>query len=352
MPLSSPASSSPYMPSVRGTAIFVVVFGSFLLLALNLGDAYSLHFLWKILFWALVAAAWNIAGGYAGQFSLGHAAFFGIGAYTSTLLNMHFGISPWIGMFVGGGLAAVFATFLAMLTLRLKGPFFALASIAFAEVVRIAVVNWRSLTGGSEGISIRFAPGLENMMFTSRASSVLIVLAAVALVFVLTSVLERSSFGYRLAAMREDEEAAESLGIDTKRLKVQSIALSAFLTALAGVFYAQYILLIDPESVLSTGLSVEIALICIIGGMGTAIGPLIGAILIVPMSEYLRAEFAGGLQGLYLLVYGALLIVMVIFMPLGFISAIRNPRETAKRLRNVIGGSKRPRRLSVERGDA
>lgn len=346
------SASAGYMPTPRGIAVFVAIFGPLLVLTLNLGDAYSLHFLWKILFWALVAAAWNIGGGYAGQFSLGHAAFFGIGAYTSTLLNQHLGLTPWIGMIVGGVLAAAFATLLAMLTLRLKGPFFALASIAFAEVVRIVVVNWRSLTGGSEGISIRFMPGLENMMFTSRASSVLIVLAAVAVVFILTSALERSPFGYRLAAMREDEEAAESLGIDTKRLKVQSIALSAFLTGLAGVFYAQYILLIDPDSVLSTGLSVEIALICIIGGMGTAFGPLIGAILIVPLSEYLRAEFAGGLQGLYLLVYGALLIVMVIFMPLGFVSAFQNPRATLKRLRGVIGGRRRARRPAMERGDA
>ncbi len=352
MTLFSRSTLGTYKPTTRGTALFVVVFGALLALTLNLGDAYSLHFLWKILFWALVAAAWNIAGGYAGQFSLGHAAFFGIGAYTSTLLNVHFGLTPWLGMIAGGIVAAFSATLLAILTLRLKGPFFALASIAFAEVVRIAIVNWRSFTGGAEGISIRFMPGLENMMFSSRGSSVLILLAAVAGVFLLTSALERSPFGHRLAAMREDEDAAESLGIDTKKLKVQSIALSAFLTALAGVFYAQYILLIDPDSVLSIGLSIEIALICIIGGMGTPIGPLVGAVLIVPLSEYLRAEFAGGLQGLYLLVYGALLIVMVIFMPLGFVSAIRNPRATWKRLRRGFGGSRRPRRPSAEAADA
>lgn len=352
MSLFSPATLATYKPTPRGVALFVAVFGPLLLLTLNLGDAYSLHFLWKILFWALVAAAWNIAGGYAGQFSLGHAAFFGIGAYTSTLLHLHLGLSPWLGMLAGGVVAALSAALLAMLTLRLQGPFFALASIAFAEVVRIAVVNWRSFTGGAEGISIRFTPGLENMMFASRASSVLILLAAVAAIFVLTWALERSPFGHRLAAMREDEDAAESLGVDTKRLKVQSIALSAFLTALAGVFYAQYILLIDPSSVLSTGLSVEIALICIIGGMGTPIGPLVGAVLIVPLSEYLRAEFAGGLQGLYLLVYGALLIVMVIFMPLGFVSAFRNPRATMTRLRGTFGGNRRPRRPSAERADA
>jgi branched-chain amino acid transport system permease protein len=352
MSLFSPATLSTYKPTPRGAALFTVVFGALLLLILNLGDAYSLHFLWKILFWALVAAAWNIAGGYAGQFSLGHAAFFGIGAYTSTLLHLHLGLSPWLGMVAGGIAAALSATLLAMLTLRLQGPFFALASIAFAEVVRIAVVNWRSFTGGAEGISVRFTPGLENMMFASRASSVLILPGALAAIFLLTCALERSPFGHRLAAMRENEDAAESLGVDTKRLKVQSIALSAFLTALAGVFYTQYILLIDPSSVLSTGLSVEIALICIIGGMGTPIGPLVGAVLIVPLSEYLRAEFAGGLQGLYLLVYGALLIVMVIFMPLGFVSAIRDPRATMTRLRGTLGGSRRPRRPSAERADA
>lgn len=299
---------------------------------LFISDSYTLHFIWKILFWAALASAWNLAGGYAGQFSLGHAAFFGIGAYTSVLLYLKLGISPWIGMLVGGALAAGFALLIGALTLRLRGAFFALATIAFAEVLRIAVVNMRDLTGGAEGLSIPFAPGLGNMMFSGRAGSVVLVAALLLAIAVVTLVVERSRLGYALAALKEDEEAAEALGVDTIRVKLVSIALSAFVSALGGTAYAFYILLIEPSTVLSIGMSVEMALMAIIGGMGTVLGPAIGALLIVPLSEYLRAEFAGSFQGLYLLVYGAILILMVMFMPNGLMSVVRDPRGTLRRL--------------------
>jgi branched-chain amino acid transport system permease protein len=153
--------------------------------------------------------------------------------------------------------------------------------------------------------------------------------------------IERSALGYSLAAMRENEDAAEALGIDTVRVKLISIAISAFLSAVAGTLYAFYILLIEPSTVLSIGFSVEIALIAIIGGMGTVLGPFVGAILIVPLSEYLRAEFAASFQGLYLLIYGTILIVMVVFLPNGLISAIRDPRSLLRRVRRRKAGSSR-----------
>jgi branched-chain amino acid transport system permease protein len=329
-------------------ALALALAASTLLLPLVLEDAYSLHFAWKILFWAVLASAWNIAGGYAGQFSLGHAAFFGLGAYTSTLLYLKLGITPWLGLIAGGLVAAAFAAFIGALTLQLRGAFFALASIAFAEVLRISVVNLRTLTGGSEGQSIPFAPGLVNMMWPGRATSVLIMSGALILVVLVAVILERSRLGYALAAMREDEEAAESLGINTIRIKLISIALSAFLSAIAGTLYAFYILLIEPSTVLGIGFSIEIALVAIIGGMGTALGPLVGAILIVPLSEYLRAEFAGSLQGLHLVIYGLILMLMVMFLPYGLTSAVRDPRGAIRRIRTSLGVSsrKRPRQAS------
>lgn len=339
---------APYRPTRKGLLLSLAMVAVLVALPLVAADSYTLHFVWKVLFWALAAAAWNIAGGYAGQFSLGHAAFFGLGAYGSTLLYMHFGLSPWIGMFVGAAAAVAFATLIGALTLRLQGPFFALASIAFAEVLRIAIVNWRSFTGGAEGLSLPFDPSFANMMFSDRLWYVYIMMAALLVVLLITYVLERSWIGYALAAMRENEEAAEALGVDTVRTKLFSIGLSAFLSAIAGTLYANYILLIEPSTVLSIGFSVEIALIAIIGGMGTPLGPVLGAVLIVPLSEYLRAEFAGSLQGLYLLVYGALLIVMVIVLPQGLMSAIRAPRATARRLRGAFGGSTRRRPVREE----
>lgn len=319
----------------------VAVAGCALLIPLVVEDSYTLHFVWKILFWAVLASSWNIAGGYAGQFSLGHSAFFGIGAYASTLLYLRLGVSPWFGMLVGGAAAAIFALLIGALTLQLRGAFFALASIAFAEVLRILVVNARTLTGGSEGQSIPFAPGLANMMSSGRATSVVIMAGALVLVVLVAVLIERSRLGYALAAMREDEAAAEALGIDTVRVKLVSIGLSAFLSAIVGTLYAFYILLIEPSTVLGLGFSVEIALVAIIGGLGTPLGPLIGAVLIIPLSEYLRAEFAGGLPGLHLVVYGTILVVMVMFMPRGLVSAVTDPRAVARRFRSVVGSAER-----------
>jgi branched-chain amino acid transport system permease protein len=181
------------------------------------------------------------------------------------------------------------------------------------------------------------------MMWPGRASSVLIMSAALIIVVLVAVILERSRLGYALAAMREDEEAAESLGINTIRIKLISIALSAFLSAIAGTLYAFYILLIEPSTVLGIGFSVEIALIAIIGGMGTALGPLVGAILIVPLSEYLRAEFAGSLQGLHLVIYGLILMLMVMFLPYGLTSAVRDPQGAVRRIRAALGSSARRR---------
>lgn len=340
-------SLSAYRPTRKGLIAFAITATVLAALPMMVSDSYSLHFIWKVVFWAMIAAAWNIAGGYAGQFSLGHAAFFGLGAYASTLLYQHFGLSPWLGMLAGGVLAALLATVIGMLTLRLQGPFFALASIAFAEVLRLIVVNWRGLTHGSEGISIPFMPGLANMMFTSRTAYVYIALGALLMVFLATYAIERSWVGYSLAALRENEDAAEALGVDTRKMKLLSIALSAFFSAIAGTLYANYILLIEPETMLGIGFSIEIALIAIIGGMATTLGPLVGAVMIVPLSEYLRAEFGGSLQGLYLLVYGAILIVMVIFMPQGLMSAIRDPAGVLRRLRGAAGRSRRVRKAGV-----
>jgi branched-chain amino acid transport system permease protein len=319
----------------------LTILGLVAVIPLFVTDTYALHFMWKVLFWAVAASAWNIAGGYAGQFSLGHAAFFGIGAYTSTILFTTYNVSPWLGMLVGAALAALMSIVLAKLTLRLKGPFFALATIAFAEVLRIIVVNLRNLTGGSQGISIEFRPALENMMFSGRAPYLYAMLALLTLVVLATFVLQRSWFGFSLAAMREDEEAAEALGVHTVAMKIASTGMSAFLIAVAGTMYAQYILLIEPSTVMGLDFSIQVAIIAIIGGMATPIGPVLGALLMVPLSEYLRAEFGGVFQGLYLMVYGWLLMIMVIFMPLGLVSALRDPTGAWRRILSIFTGRKK-----------
>jgi branched-chain amino acid transport system permease protein len=283
-----------------------------------------------ILLWAALAGAWNICGGYAGQLSLGHAAFFGMGAYTSTLLFIDLNISPWLGMLVGAIMAFISACILAYLTNRLRGPYFALGTLAFGEVILIIASRWYSLTRGGEGVPVPFRPGWQNFMFYSKTMWLYIILALVILVWGISLYIEHSRMGYYLAALREDEDAARSLGINTRRLKVLAVGLSAFFTALGGTFYAQYIGFVDPFYVLSIDLSVRFALMTIIGGMAIALGPLLGSALIVSLEMYLRATLGGAQGGLYLVIYGVLLIIVVLFIPEGI----------------VVGGAHLARRLT------
>jgi branched-chain amino acid transport system permease protein len=277
-----------------------------------------------ILLWAGLASAWNIAGGFAGQLSLGHAAFFALGAYTSTLLKLHWDLSPWFGMIVGGVLAIAISGFMAYAAVRLRGPYFGLVTIAFATVLQIIAARWYSLTRGNEGLTIPFRPGFSNFMFADKLSWTIVVLGYVVIVYGFSVWLSQSRMGFQMAGMREDEEAARALGVHSLKLKVIAIAISAFFTALGGTFYAQYVGFIDPAYVFSFDLSIKFALICIIGGLGTSLGPILGAIIITALEMYLRAKWGGGRSGFYLMVYGALLMVVVRVMPEGLIAGAKS----------------------------
>jgi branched-chain amino acid transport system permease protein len=286
---------------------------------------FYLDILIMILLWAMLASSWNIAGGYAGMFSLGHGAFIGIGAYMSSMLFILFKLSPWIGMIVGAVVAGAIASFLGYICGRLKGHYFALATIAFVELMNITGVQLKELTRGSEGLSIPFNPGWLNFMFESKLTYAYIGLAFAAIFYFLSLALERSKLGYYLVAMREDEDAAKSLAINTPLVKMISIGLSGFLAAIGGTFYAQYILFIEPDTVLSFNFSVQVALVTIVGGMGTALGPLVGSFLLTPLSMLLRAYLGGGLAGLHIVIYGFMLLIVVFFIPDGIVNAIRVP---------------------------
>jgi branched-chain amino acid transport system permease protein len=285
-------------------------------------DAFLLDSLILILMWGAVSGAWNLAGGYAGQVSLGHSAFFGIGAYAAALLTTRFNQSPWLGMLAGAIVATAAGLLIGYLSNRLKGPYFALATIAFSQVLLIVASRWRGFTSGSEGIPVPFRPGFGTLGFASKVAWAYLVLALALLVYVAERYLEDSRMGYRLAGVREDEDAAEALGIPTRRLKVVAIALSAALTSVCGTLWAQYVGFVDPFYVFSVDLSVRFALNAIIGGIGTAMGPLVGSLLITSLETYLRATFSdvkAGLIGIYLIIYGCLLIVLVRFVPQGLV---------------------------------
>lgn len=287
-------------------------------------DVYWLNLVVSVFVWAAAATAWNISAGFAGGLSLGHAAFFGIGAYTAALLFLKMGITPWVGMFIGAVIAGLLGAFLGAITFRLRGPFFVLATLAFGIVVHIIAVNWRSLTRGSAGLNLPFEGGAANMLFRDMSAYWYVGLVLLALCLAISAWIERSRLGYYLVALRENEEAAYSLGVRVVRAKVTATAVSAGLTALAGSFYAFFMQYIDPSSTTQFELSVQIALIAIVGGMGTTIGPALGAAIIVPLGEVLRAQLGGGPS---LVLYGFLLIIIVLAAPNGAIAGIRALRR-------------------------
>jgi len=278
---------------------------------LLVSNRFFLHLSIMVLLYALLGMSWNLLGGYTGQISFGHAAFFGTGAYTSTILLLRFGISPWLGMFVGGALAVLLSLPLGWLTFRLRGPYFALSTLAFAEIVRVIVYNWDALTGGGDGLNI-----LTNLGGILRFYYIILALTVAGLLVMRGCV--RSRWGYFLNAIREDEDAAEALGVPATRMKVIVLAISAFFVALAGSFFASYQLYINPDLVYESQISIQMIVVTIVGGIGTLEGPAVGALVIVPLSEYFR-----GLSPVANpLVYGGFIVVFMLFLPEGIVSRV------------------------------
>ncbi|MGH7266429.1 MAG: branched-chain amino acid ABC transporter permease [Candidatus Rokuibacteriota bacterium] len=295
---------------------------------------YLVHILVLVLFFAFLGSAWNVLGGYAGQFSFGHAAFFGIGAYTSTLLLVEGGVSPWIGFPAGGLLAAAFGCFAGYLAFRygLRGPYFALVTLAFAEMLRLLAVNWMAI-GGPMGILIplpKDGDSLARLQFREKLPYYYVMLALLGATLWLTRRIERSRLGYTLLAIRENEDAAQASGVNTQAAKLAAMSVSAFLTALGGSFYAQYFSFIDPTLTFGVSVSVEILLRPIVGGPGTLVGPLLGSLVLTPLSEMTRSLIRGR-PGIDVMIYGLVLVLVVTFLPRGLVGAW-------ERLRRARGG--------------
>ena len=274
------------------------------------------------LFYAFIGQSWNVAGGFAGQLSFGHVAFFGVGAYASTIFQMRFGFNPWWGLPISALAGALAGALIGVLSFRagLKGSYFALITLAFAEVFRI-IANSVEITGGGLGMLIPMKQTLENFQFGDRRVFYFIILALTALSVALALWLKHSRFGAHLAAIRENEDSARALGIDVFREKIKIMMLSGAIAGVGGCFFAQYFLYIDPTIVFGVDKSVEMLLVSMIGGAGTVYGPLIGAVLLALVSEVTRSMFT--LQGLSLVLYGALLVVIIAFLPNGLIDLFK-----------------------------
>lgn len=289
-------------------------------------DTYYQHVLILILFWTYLGAAWNIIGGYAGQFSVGHAAFFGIGAYTSSVLFVDYSLNPWAGMLLGGMLAMLFGIFIGYLCFRygLRGPYFALSMMACAEMLRVIAVNLK-VVKGALGVLIPLGNSFWIFSFKDRLPYYYIILGMTVAVVILTEWIQESKLGHYFVAIREDEDSASALGVNIRKYKIIAMGLSAFWTALGGTFYAQYYYYIDPNLTFGIPISVDILLRPIVGGAGTVLGPLVGSILLTPLSELSRDIFRE-YGGLHVMIFGSILIAVVIFLPRGVIGLCEDLR--------------------------
>jgi len=305
-----------------------------LVLPLMIKSSFALEILIRILLFAFIGTAWNLLGGYAKQLSLGHAAFFGLGAYTSTILEIKFGVSPWIGMFAGGFIGMLASLPMGWLCFRLKGPYFTISTIATANVLMLIFLKFRDFAWGAEGTTI---PNLGHaplmMQFETKTPYYYVVLGLLFSALVITAWIERSRVGYYLVALGEDEDAAEASGINVNKVKRNIFMISAFLTGLAGTFYTQYIYFIDPQTAFNFNISIEAALVSIVGGVGTLWGPVIGTMLLETTSALLQSWFGNSIGGIQLTIYSLILMAVILWRPtgiVGYLKEIYQRRSNAK----------------------
>ena len=289
-----------------------------------------------VLMAAQLGVAWNLLGGYAGQVSLGHAAFYGLGAYTSTMLLLNFGINPWLGTLLGGVMAAALSFLFGWSCFRLKGHYFAMATIAVAELVQIVFTNW-DYAGSAVGLTIPMTQqGWGAMVFADKPPYYWLALGLLALTLAATLAVERSHIGFYLRAIKDEPDAARSIGINIARYKQIALSLSAFFTALGGSLYAQKELYIDPASVLGTGLSIKMALVSILGGVGTLFGPVVGAVVLTVIEELTRVVFGGSGRGTDTIIYAGLIVVIAVFYPNGVLGWWRERRARSQAQRTSL----------------
>ena len=346
---------------MRGIAAVPALLGIIAIAALFLiprfvQSTYALHIMILIFISVIMGSGWNILGGYTGQYSVGHAAYFGVGAYTTMILLQYRHLAPWYGVWAGVVTAVIVALIIGSICFRLRGPYFVLASIAVAEIFRVSALNLTALTNGAEGILITEIPPFKigSTVITDFMSKVpfyytgLVMALAVILV---TWLVQNSKLGYYFQAIREDQDAAHSLGINLTAYKNVALSLSAVFTSLAGSLYGLYVGFIDPGTVLGLDLSVQIVMTVIIGGIGTIFGPVIGALVLVPFSEALRSNMIAQalidsglvkedsglgfflkeqLSHAHVLIYGILLVIVIMYMPdgvMGFIKKLAAKRR-------------------------
>lgn len=322
------------MRSVLPIAVVVAVLAA---VPLVVHSNVTLNFLVVALMIALAGQGWNILGGYGGQYSFGHAAFFGTGAYVTAILQMRYGVNAWPAFALGIVGGALVGAVVGALSFRsgLRGSYFALVTLAFAEVLRI-VASVAPITGAGVGTLVKLDLRFAALQFESRAIFYWVILALVAVALVVTHVIERSRFGAWLVAVRENEDAAMALGVNATAVKLAAMVISAAITAAAGCFYTQYFLFVDSGIAYGTWMSIEALLVPIIGGVGTLFGPLLGALVVRALGEA-ALLVTGGAPGLDLVVFGCVLVLVVGLSPRGLMGGVADLLKKIRR-RGVSAG--------------
>jgi branched-chain amino acid transport system permease protein len=310
-----------FLSRVTDPRVYCALFALSLLLIIPAisGSTFVVHIFVTICVFAALSTAWNILGGYAGQLSLGHTAYYGIGGYTAALLLQHFGLTPWLGMLAGAGIAAAVSLVIGYLCFRLKGPFFTLATIAFLEVIRLLSIHFNGVTGGSAGLVVPLKIGWAWMIFRDKLNYLYIAFGLLILCLIVSWAIRNSRLGFYLTAVRERDNAALAAGVNITGVKIAAIAISAALTALVGTFHAMYMTFLEPATLFSLSTAIEVAMFALIGGLGTVAGPLLGTILVLPLAELARGWLGASANGLHGFVYGTVLVLITLTLPGGLV---------------------------------
>jgi branched-chain amino acid transport system permease protein len=310
----------------RQLIVAVVVFALIALVPRVVSDVYLMNVLILTLLFAALSQSWNLLGGYCGQVSLGHALYFGIGAYATSLLYVKFGITPWGGLLAGGVIAALIALALGYPSFRLKGHYFSIATIVIAEIGLLLFHNW-DYAGAALGIQWPFTPdSWWTLQFArDKAPYFYFALGLFAVTWLVTFAIVESKWGYWWRAVKDNAEAAESLGVTIFHSKMAAAAISAFFTAVGGGFYAAFVSYIDPDSVMHFRFSLLMALPAVLGGVGSLWGPAVGALILIPLAELTRSYLGGAGSGLDLVIYGGLIMIVSLTRPEGILSIIKPP---------------------------